>query len=142
MKCDARYQPCAELSTKNSSSWQLVRLLKNNQLHRSLFGVPAYANSSNFGKLQFHIQHAALPSPTHREFLNYFLIIFQFFNSRVHFRDLYHKHQIQICRKITLYFLVLMQISRSRMSSIKTRLSNKFWGWKFIADINRRYDLK
>ena len=25
---------------------------------------------------------------------------------------------------------------------MKTILSNKFWGWKFIADINRRYDLK
>ena len=28
------------------------------------------------------------------------------------------------------------------MSRMKTILSNKFWGWKFIADINRRYDLK
>ena len=43
-------------------------------------GVPAYATSSNFGKLQFSIPHTALPSPHTGNFLiNYFLVIFQFF---------------------------------------------------------------
>ena len=36
-------------------------ILKNNQLHRSLVGVPAYATFSNFEKLQFPIPHTASP---------------------------------------------------------------------------------
>ena len=103
--------------------------------------MPPLQILENYNSL-YHTQPSPPPQPTGNFLIDYFLIIFLFFNSRVHFRDLYHGHQIQICRKITLYFLVLMQISRSIMSRIKTRLSNKFWGWELIADTNRRRDQK
>ena len=41
--------------------------------------------------------------------------------------DLYDVRQIEIRRKINFYFFVLMQISHSIMSKIKTRLS-KIYG--------------
>ena len=103
--------------------------------------MPPLQILENYNSL-YHTQPSPPPQPTGNFLIKYFLIIFLFLNSRAHFRDLYHGHQIQICRKIALYFSVLMQIPRSIMSRIKTRQSNKLCGWKFITDINRRYYLK
>ena len=142
VKRNSRYQPCAELNTKNSSRWQLVRRIISyiDPLLECLL-MPTLQILENYNSL-YHTQPSPPPQPTGNFLINYFLIIFLFLNSRAHFRDLYHGHQIQICRKIALYFLVLMQIPRSIMSRIKTRQSNKLCGWKFIADIYRRYYLK